>query len=489
MSSQKQLLHFVLLPHLAHGHLIPMIDMARLLAQHGVTVTIVTTPLNATRFRSNMDRAIESGLQIQLLQVPFPSTEAGLPEGCESMDNLPSRDSFKNLLVAIRMLQSPIENLFNELQPRISCIISDKNLPWTAETASKLCIPRLVFDGTSCFSLLCTHNILNSRIHECALESEAFVVPGLPDQIELTRAQLPNAVNMDNASDMRRKIREAELAAYWVVVNTFEELEPAYIEEFRKVRGCKVWCIGPVSLCNKENVDRIERGNKTSIDENQLVKWLDSKEPSSVVYTCLGSQSRLTAPQLIELGLGLEASKQPFIWVIRGGNKSQELEKWMSEEGFEERTKGRGLLIRGWAPQILILSHPSIGGFLTHCGWNSTLEGICAGVPMITWPLFAEQFYNEKFMVQVLRIGVRVGAEFAVKWGEEEKFGVLVKKEEVKKAIQQVMDGGEEGQERRKRARELGKMANRALEEGGSSYLNMALLIKDIRQQLMINQS
>lgn len=89
-------------------------------------------------------------------------------------------------------------------------------------------------------------------------------------------------------------------------------------------------------------------------------------------------------------------------------------------------------MIWGWAPQVLILSHPAIGGFLTHCGWNSTLEGVCAGVPMITWPLFAEQFYNEKFIVQVLRIGVRVGAEYAVKWGEEEKFGVLRKKEEVK---------------------------------------------------------
>ncbi|GMP50186.1 hypothetical protein CsSME_00016906 [Camellia sinensis var. sinensis] len=486
MSSQHKLLHhFVLLPHLAHGHLIPMIDLARLLAQHGTVVTIITTPLNVARSATIISRAIESGLQIQLLHVPFPSARAGLPDGCESMDALPSRHLFKNFVIGISMLQEPMEQLIDELNPRPSCIVSDKNLAWTADTARKHQIPRLVFDGTSCFSLLCTHNILNSKIHESVSESESFVVPCLPERIELKRAQLPGAVNMVNERD-RSEIRAAELAAFGVVVNTFEELEPAYVEEFRRVRG-RVWCIGPVSLCNKEDVDKAERGNKASVDENQCLTWLDTKQPSSVVYACLGGLSRFTPPQLVELGLGLEASNRPFIWVIRGKNM-EKLENWIRGERFEERTKGRGLLIRGWAPQVLILSHPAIGGFLTHCGWNSTLEGVCAGVPMVTWPLFAEQFYNEKLILQVLRIGVRLGAEFAVKWGEEEKFGVLMKSEQVRRGIEEVMDEGNEGEERRKRARELGKMAKRAMEEGGSSFLNMTVLIQDIMQQVKGNQ-
>lgn len=235
-------------------------------------------------------------------------------------------------------------------------------------------------------------------------------------------------------------------------------------------------------IINKDNNDKAKRGNEALTDENQCLKWLDSWPASSVIYVCFGSLNRLTPPQLMELGLALEASNKPFIWVIRGGYKREDMEKWLAEDGFEERVKGRGLLIRGWAPQLLILSHPSVGGFLTHCGWNSTLEGISAGVPMITWPLFAEQFFNEKQLVQVLKIGVRVGVEFVVHMGEEDKYVVLVKSEDIKKAIENIMDEGKEGEERRERARNLAEMAKKAV-EGGSSYLNIALLIEDIKQQ------
>ncbi|KAJ9184381.1 hypothetical protein P3X46_004112 [Hevea brasiliensis] len=485
MASRNQLIQFVLLPHLALGHMIPLVDMARLLAQHGVTVTIITTPFNAARFEMVIERAVESGFKIQLLKVPFPSEAVGLPPGCESMDTLPSRDLFKNLLIGINMLQAPVEQMLSKLLPPPSCIISDKNVAWTHQTAMNFEIPRLVFDGTSCFSLLCTHNILAAKIHESLLDSEPFVVPGLPDRVVLTKGQLPNAVLMSDSRDIRSSIREMEQAAYGVVVNTFEELERAYVNEFRKVRGGKVWCVGPVSQCNKENLDQAERGNKASIDENQCLKWLDNCAPHSVIYVCLGSLSNLTLEQLIELGLGLEAANRPFIWVIRRGNRAKEIEKWISEEQFETRIKGRGLLIHGWAPQVLILSHRAIGGFLTNCGWNSTLEGLCAGISMITWPLFAEQFYNERFIVQVLKIGVRLGAEFSKKWQEGQQFGVPVKREEVKRAVENLMDGGEEGKERRKRARELGEIAKKAIEVGGSSYLNMTLLIEDIRQKVL----
>ena len=156
------------------------------------------------------------------------------------------------------------------------------------------------------------------------------------------------------------------------------------------------------------------------------------------------------------------------------------IEKWLEDENFEERVKGRGLLIKGWAPQILILSHPSIGGFLTHCGWNSTIESVCSGVPMITWPLFAEQFLNEKCIVEVLKIGVRIGVEVPVRFGDEKKGGVLVKKIQIMEAIEMIMEGGEEGDKRRSGVTELGNIARRALEEEGSSRFNISCLIQDV---------
>ncbi|KAH7854322.1 hypothetical protein Vadar_012538 [Vaccinium darrowii] len=142
----------------------------------------------------------------------------------------------------------------------------------------------------------------------------------------------------------------------------------------------------------------------------------------------LRSLERFSAAQLVEIGLGLEASGWRLVWVVREG-KLEEFEKWVMEDGFEERNKGRGILIRGWTPQVLILSHSAIGGFVMHCRWNSTLEGLCAGVPMVMWPLFADQFYNEKLVVQVLRVGVRVGVEFGVWWGKE-KYGPAVRRGE-----------------------------------------------------------
>ncbi|GFZ02392.1 UDP-glucosyl transferase 73C7 [Actinidia rufa] len=416
-----------------------MVDMAKLLAQHGVRVTIVTTTLIAARLRPNINRAISSGLPLRLLHLPFPSMDAGLPEGCETFESIPSPNLLKNFIVATGMLQIPFERLFELLEPKPNCIIADKNLPWVAETARKFHVLRITFDGMSCFTRLCTHNLQVSRVHESLSESEPFVLPGLPDTIEMTKSQLPRLLNPGSldSQDFGARVTAAEEEAYGMVVNSFEELEPRYVNGFRNMRGGRVWCIGPLSLCNKDNLDKAQRGNKASIDENQCLKWLDTREPGTVVYACLGSLSRLTLPQLAELGFGLELSNHPFVWVIKGGYKAEEIDMWIEKDGFEERTKGRGLIIR-------------------------------------------EQFLNEKLVVKVLETGVSVGAQAAVPLYEEDKFGVLVKREAVMRAVDDVI----KGEERRKRARELREMAKRAVEEGGSSYLNVRLLIQDVMQQL-----
>ncbi|XP_020211662.1 UDP-glycosyltransferase 73C5-like [Cajanus cajan] len=486
MAPQEQQLHFVLFPLMAQGHMIPMMDIAKILLHRNVIVTVVTTPHNATRFTSIVDRYIESGFQIRLAQLQFPCKEGGVPDGCENLDMIPSLGMASSFINAASFLQQPAEKLFEELTPPPSCIISDMCLPYTNHIARKFNIPRISFVGVSCFYLLCMYNIrLHNVVESITTESEYFDVPDIPDKIEVTIAQTGLPMNQSTTRHIREAMLEAEMEAYGMIMNSFEELEPAYAEGLKKMRNNKVWCFGPLSsYSNKDALDKTQRGKRASIDENHLKCWLDSQKPETVIYACFGSLCNLIPQQLIELGLALEASERPFIWVIREGSQSEALEKWIKEDEFEERTNGRSLLIRGWAPQLLILSHPAIGGFITHCGWNSTLEAICAGVPMLTWPLFADQFLNESLVVEVLKVGVKIGVESPVTWGKEEEIGVLVKKENVEKAIVKLMDGTSESEERRKRVRELAEKAKTAVEKGGSSHLNVTLFIQYIMQKI-----
>ncbi|KAL4592093.1 hypothetical protein LXL04_005076 [Taraxacum kok-saghyz] len=478
--------HFLIIPLMCPGHLIPMVDMAKLIAQHSATVTIVITPGNAARFGSVLHRAVSSGHPIRIRQLQFPTSGYGLPEGCENIDDLPTLNLIKNFFKASAKLQEPLEEMFNDLKPRPSCIISDKNLSWTADVTRKFEIPWVIFDGMSCFTRLATHNLLVSKIHERVGDFDRFLLPSLPDKITMTKSQLPGLFNPAKSADakeirtLHEKIRASESQAYGIVINSFEELEGKYLEEYRKVKQ-NVWCIGPFSLSNKNDLDKAQRGTNCSITNHErTITWLDSQKPMSVVYACLGTLSQLTPLQLIELALGLEESESPFILVLKGGNRTEEMEKWLAEDGFETRVKGRGVLIHGWAPQVLILLHPSVGAFLTHCGWNSTIEGVCAGVPMMTWPQFSEQFFNERVVVDVVGSGVGVGAESVVRVGEEDAGRVQVKRMDVCKAVKMIMDDGIEGKTRREKGKYFREMAEKAIEEEGSSKVNLKLFIEDI---------
>ncbi|XP_059290492.1 UDP-glycosyltransferase 73C4-like [Lycium ferocissimum] len=487
-SSLSKQLHFLLIPLMSQSHIIPLTYFAKLLALHGLTVSIITTPLNAQRYKSIVTHALISNLKIQLIPLHFPSQEVGLPQGCENLDTLTSLELFKDFFLASEMMQEPLEKLIQGLKPKPSCIISTSPLIWTQEVANKFKIPRYIFQTVSCFTLYCSHILNLTKIQDnFVLDSDSFVIPNVPHKIEFTKGQTLNGTIKKQSQDMQSiidKINQSQDLARGILINTFEELEPWYVDAYKKVLN-KVFCVGPVSLCNKEMVEMVDRGNKASIDvHSNCLNWLDSMKPKSVIYACFGSLSRISSLQMKEIGLGLVSSNFPFIWIIRELNFTLEVEKWLRDENFEEKVKGRGMIIRGWAPQVLILSHPSVGGFLTHCGWNSTLEGISCGVPMITFPLFAEQFYNEKFIVNILKIGIRVGVEVSINSWNEEKNGVLVNMYQVKKVIDQPMDKGLEGEEIRKRAKELAHMSKKTIQEEGSSYLNIKLLIEDVMQLL-----
>ncbi|BAT85769.1 hypothetical protein VIGAN_04335500 [Vigna angularis var. angularis] len=152
MPSQEQKLHFVLFPLMAQGHMIPMMDIAKILVQRNIIVTVVTTPHNASRFTSIFDRYIQSGFPIRLVQVQFPCEEAGVPHGCENLDMIPSLGTATGFFQATSLLQQPVEKLFQELTPAPSCIISDMCLPYTSHIAKIFNTPRISFVGPSLHS-------------------------------------------------------------------------------------------------------------------------------------------------------------------------------------------------------------------------------------------------------------------------------------------------------------------------------------------------
>ena len=217
------------------------------------------------------------------------------------------------------------------------------------------------------------------------------------------------------------------------------------------------------------------RGIREDDNRCNIFKWLNSKAPSSVLYVCFGSLSRFTKAQLEEIALGLESSGHCFIWVVKNSGKDGEC----LPEGFKERVEGsgKGVIIRGWVPQVLILNDRAVGGFLTHCGWNSSLESIAAGLPVATWPMFADQFINERLLVDVLKIGVEIGVKTYTLREEERK---LVMAEAIASTVVCLMGDGTEADERRRRARELKAVARRAVAEGGSSSRDLWRLIQEL---------
>lgn len=266
--------------------------------------------------------------------------------------------------------------------------------------------------------------------------------------------------------------------SYGAIFNSFYGLEGAYEEHYKNAFGTKCWGLGPVSLwANQDVCDKAERGDKKVEEDSGLFKWLKSKKENSVLYVSFGSMNKFPSSQLIEIAHALEASSCDFIWVVR---KTNDNEGFMEE--FEKRVKesNKGYLIWGWAPQLLILENKAIGGIVTHCGWNTVVESINVGLPMVTWPLFSEQFFHEKLVVEVLRIGVSVGVRAWKQWNEFESIDI-VKRDDIVKAIGLVMANGNEAEEMRLRAKDLSDYGKKAILVGGSSHANLIQIIEELK--------
>ncbi|KAK4486910.1 hypothetical protein RD792_006219 [Penstemon davidsonii] len=477
MGEKSRPLHIYFFPLMSPGHIIQLVDMARLFSRHKAKTTILLTNLHAAQFSSSIERdKHHHGLDINIRQIKFPNVQVGLPENCESLNSITTSEMAFKFDEALILLQEPVHELLK--QDKADCIVADFFIPWTAQVAEKLRIPRLSYHVAGFFPLCVHHSLIKHKpyigIHS---DSEMFTVPELPHVIKMSKRQVPDFVTQES-EDPTLKIfvnaKKAEETSYGVIVNSFKELEPDYVDYYRSKIGGKVWHVGPVSLCDKDE-DKPQRAKFPTMAAEKCLNWLDTQEPNSVVYVSFGTLSLISDAQLREIAIGLESSEQKFIWAVKYDQHNQ---GFRLPEGFEERIEGKGLVINEWVPQLMILEHESVGGFLTQCGWNSFLEGIRAAVPMITWPNAFEQFDNAKFITEILKIGVGIGVQ---EWSQRTDVKrVLIGSEKIAKAVRNFMIG-EEAMEMRKRVSFLSNEAKKAVEVGGSSYGEIESLLEELR--------
>ncbi|KAJ8543405.1 hypothetical protein K7X08_005928 [Anisodus acutangulus] len=261
-----------------------------------------------------------------------------------------------------------------------------------------------------------------------------------------------------------------------IIINTFAELEPFALQSLSDAKiSPPIYPIRPV--INSDD------GNKKQ-ETKSIIKWLDEQENSSVVFLCFGTLGSFEPEQVKEIAIALERSGHRFLLSLRRPPPKGKLEmpsnydnsEEVLPEGFLDRTKDIGKVV-GWAPQMTVLSHPAVGGFVSHCGWNSTLESVCCGVPIAAWPLYAEQQMNAFLLVKELGLAVEIRMDY-VKDFEGENPVDIVSAAEIEGAIRKLMADSEEN-EVRKKVKEMQEKSRIAMEEGGSSYTSLRLLIED----------
>ena len=253
------------------------------------------------------------------------------------------------------------------------------------------------------------------------------------------------------------------------ILNTAYELERKSLDAISQ--KIPVYPIGPMLLMSTPPQTTIVRDTIALwAEDRECIAWLDTALPSSVIFVSFGSLVNSTVDQVKEIAEGLEASEQPFLWVIRSNAIEGHSWSGVLPEGFVERMKGRGLII-SWAPQLEVLSHPSVGGFITHCGWNSITENLSTGcIPMLCWPQLAEQRLNARIVVDNWRVGLEIAVEY----------GNIVKATAIQRAVRELMQG-DTGKEIKKRTLVLKEVVAQCVQEGGSSQRYLQSLVENLK--------
>lgn len=486
--------HIVMTPFMAHGHLIPFLALARKIQETTTTfkITIATTPLNIQHLKSAISNTFSSSnndISINLAELPFNHSQYGLPPNIENTEKLPLADIIK-LFQASTSLETPLSSLISKItqqegQPPI-CIISDVFLGWVTNVAKSLGTRNISFTTCGAYGTLAYISIWCNLPHR-KTDSDEFCVPGFPQNYRFHISQMHRYLRAADGTDNWSKFFPPQIALSmksdgWIC-NTVEEIETLGLQLLKNYLQLPVWCVGPLlpSTTLKGSNSKYRAGKESGITLEECMEWLDLKDEKSVLYISFGSQNTISASQMMALAEGLEESEKLFIWVIRppfGFDINAEFKAEWLPEGFEERMKHskRGLLVHKWGPQLEILSHKSTGAFLSHCGWNSVLESLSQGVPIIGWPLAAEQAYNAKMLVEEMGVSVELTRTVET----------VISKEDVKKVIEIVMDQEGKGKEMKEKANEIAVHMREATiekgEEKGSSLRAMDDFVRTILQ-------
>lgn len=281
---------------------------------------------------------------------------------------------------------------------------------------------------------------------------------------------IPSFIRTDDRGDIMLNyfIHETHKArtASAIIINTFSDFERPVLDALSDILSLPIYTVGPLCLLLTHHLPTDSPlstlGSSLWKEETNYLTWLDDKQPDSVVLVNFGSITTMTSDNLVEFAWGLANSNANFMWVIRPDLVKGESAVLPKE--FMSQIEGRGLLA-SWCNQEAVLMHPSVGSFLTHCGWNSTLETVSGGVPTMCWPFFAEQQTNCRYLCTEWGMGVEVGDD--------------VRREEVERVVREVMEG-EKGKEIRSKARDWKEKAIRATKRGGSSFDDFERLVKEV---------
>ncbi|KAI5650807.1 hypothetical protein M9H77_36812 [Catharanthus roseus] len=413
----------LIFPWLAHGHVFPFFELAKKLANKNFHIFFCSTAINLSSIKKTFKEIISS---IEFIELHVPELPQLPPDHHTTKDLPPNLHS--TLHFAFHKSKTNFSEILINLKPDL--LIYDGIQLWAAEFASAHKIPSVYFYTSGAASKSYT-----SHMNKYGwIESQTGHKYPFPEiflrEHELKKRSVPKSADTNGSTI----VTSFGLSHEIVLIKSSREIEGKYLDYLSSLSGEKMVPLGPLVQ------------EPTEIGRNQdlhIFNWLNSKNPNSVVFVSFGSECYPSKEEMGEIANGLEQSKANFIWVIRFPAGSDGTVEEEIPEGFLERIRDRGIIVEGWAPQAKILRHPSIGGFMSHCGWSSITESLYYGVPLITMGMQYDQYTNGRFVV-----GIGVGME--VMRDENGEF----RWEQIAKVIEEIVVK-ESGKILKEKAREL----------------------------------